>query len=250
MMSESEPGPRPPCPILTPRERRVAGVLVEKSRTTPEYYPMTVSAVMTACNQKTNRDPIVNYDIDDAEEILHGLRKRGGLIMVDAGGRVPRWKHEFYEWLKVSRPELAVLAELWLRGPQTEGDLRARAARMEKTLDLPGLQAILQALAARGLVHYLSPPGQKRGVIVAHGFYPPDELAKIRQTSAARFAAEDSLGHDHDPAHSGRSTVDHSAEIEALRGELTAIRSDVDDLRAALEATRGELLALKSELGA
>ncbi len=247
-MSESQPGSTPPCPILTPRERRVAGVLVEKSRTTPEYYPMTVSAVMTACNQKTNRDPIVNYDLDDAEEILHGLRKRGGLVMVDAGGRVPRWKHEFYEWLKVSRPELAVLAELWLRGPQTEGDLRARAARMEKTLDLPGLQAILQALSGRGLVHYLSPPGQKRGVVVAHGFYPPDELAKIRQSAAARFAAEDSLTNEHDAR--SRSTVDHSAELEALRGELNTLRSELDDLKAAFDATRTELLALKSALGA
>ena len=248
-MSESET-PVPPPPVLNARERRVAGVLVEKSRTTPEYYPMTVSAVMTACNQKTNRDPIVNYDVDDAEETLHALRKRGGLVMVDAGGRVPRWKHEFYEWLKVTRPELAVLAELWLRGPQTEGDLRARAVRMEKTLDLPGLQAILQALAARGLVHYLSPPGQKRGVVVAHGFYPPDELAKIRHTYAARFAAEDELGYDHDAGPSARAAVDHSAELETLHGELAALRSEVETLKTGLETLSADLAALKSALGA
>src|SRR3954454_20075176 len=147
---------------LTARERRVLGVLVEKAKTTPEYYPMTLAAIVTGSNQKANRDPVTNFDADDAEDILQGLRKKGAVVMVEAGGRVVRWKHTLYDWLKVSKVELAVLAELMLRGPQTEGDLRARASRMEPLADLPALQTILEALAPRGLVQYLSPPGQKR----------------------------------------------------------------------------------------
>src|SRR3954449_5782458 len=176
---------------LTPRERRILGVMVEKAKTTPEYYPLTIAAIVTGCNQKSNRDPVTNYDADDVEEILQGLRKKGAVVMVEAGGRVVRWKHTLYDWLKVSKVELAVVAELLLRGPQTEGDLRSRASRMEPFADLPALQAVLEALASRGLVVNLSPPGQKRGVVVTHGLYPPQELEKVRQAYAQSAAAGD-----------------------------------------------------------
>ena len=102
-----------------------------------------------------------------------------------------RWKHTMYQWLKASKVEMAVVAELLLRGPQTEGELRARASRMEPIADLPALQAILEALVPRGLVQYLSPPGQKRGVYVAHGLYPPEELEKVRQAFANRHAGDE-----------------------------------------------------------
>ena len=140
---------------LSPRERRVLGVLVEKAKTTPEYYPLTVAALVAGCNQKSNRDPVTNYDADDVEEILQGLRKKGAVVMVEAGGRVVRWKHTLYDWLKVTKVELAVIAELLLRGAQTEGDLRSRASRMEPLPDLPALQSVLESLA--------SDPGAKGG---------------------------------------------------------------------------------------
>ena len=111
------------------------GVLVEKAKTTPEYYPMTVAAIVAACNQKSNRDPVTNYDQDDVEETLQGLRKKGAVILIEGSGRVAKWKHTLYDWLKVTKVELAVLAELLLRGPQTEGELRARASRMEPLED-------------------------------------------------------------------------------------------------------------------
>ena len=88
----STPVPERTWVSLSPRERRVLGVLVEKAKTTPEYYPLTVAAIVTGCNQKSNRDPVVTYDADDAEEILQGLRKKGAAVMVEAGGRVVRWK--------------------------------------------------------------------------------------------------------------------------------------------------------------
>ena len=148
---------------LTNRERRILGVLVEKAKTTPEYYPLTIAALVTGCNQKSNRDPLTSYDADDVEEILQGLRKKGAVVMVEGSGRVVRWKHTLYDWLKVTKVELAVIAELLLRGAQTEGDLRSRAGRMEPLPDLPSLQAVLEALVAKDLAVYLSPPGVRRG---------------------------------------------------------------------------------------
>src|SRR5882757_2404823 len=91
--------------------------------------------------------------------------------------------------MKVTKVELAVMAELLLRGPQTEGDLRARASRMEPINDLPALETLLEALVPRGLVIFLSPPGQKRGVVVTHGLYPAAELEKVRQAYAQSAAA-------------------------------------------------------------
>jgi len=233
---------------LTARERRVLGVLVEKAKTTPEYYPMTVAAIVSGSNQKSNRDPVTNYDADDVEEILQGLRHKGAAVMVEAGGRVVRWKHTLYDWLKVSKVELAVLAELLLRGPQTEGDLRARASRMEPLPDLASLQSVLEALASRDLVKYLSPPGQKRGVVVTHGLYPPEEAEKVRQAfaSAAVSADEDEAL----PRSVGTREARSASGPPAWAAEIAAVRAEVEGLRATIEALAGELRDLKASLGA
>lgn len=232
---------------LNPRERRVLGVMVEKAKTTPEYYPMTIAAIVTACNQKTNRDPITNYDADDVEETLQGLRKKGATILVEGGGRVARWKHTLYDWLKVSKVELAVIAELLLRGPQTEGDLRARAGRMEPMADLGVLRAILEGLVPRKLAHFLSPPGQRRGVFVSHGLYPPEEFERVRQAFANRVADDDEV-----PARlsAAREELSATAAAPGWVGEVAALRSQVDDLRGRLEALTAEVRDLKSALGA
>ena len=251
-MSESQgtsgSGSGPSWVPLSPRERRVLGVMVEKAKTTPEYYPMSLAAIVTACNQKTNRDPVTNYDQDDVEEALHSLRKKGAAILVEGVGRVARWKHTLYDWLKVSKVELAVLAELLLRGPQTEGDLRARASRMEPLADLPALQAILEGLASRSLVQSLSPPGQRRGVYVAHGLYPPEELEKLRHAFAGRVAT----GDDETPARlsAARTELAAAAVAPGWATELTALRAEVDQLRGALEALTAEVRDLKAALGA
>src|SRR5579884_2854286 len=237
------PGPGPSWVPLNPRERRVLGVMVEKAKTTPEYYPMTLAAIVSACNQKTNRDPVTNYDPDDVEQTLQSLRKKGAAILVEGGGRVARWKHTLYDWLKVSKVELAVIAELLLRGPQTEGDLRARASRMEPLADLGVLRGILDALVPRKLVHFLSPPEQKRGVYVAHGLYPPEEFERVRQAFANRVADEDEA-----PARlsAAREGVAATAAAPGWVGEVAALRAQVDQLRTALEALTAEVRDLKS----
>jgi len=247
--TESTTGPGAAWVPLSPRERRVVGVLAEKGKTTPEYYPLTVAALVAGCNQKSNRDPITNYDQDDVEDALQSLRKKGATIMVESGsGRVPRWKHTLYEWLKVSKAELAVVIELLLRGPQTEGELRARAGRMEPLADLAALQTILEALTPRGLVVYLSPPGQKRGVLLTHGLYPPEELEKVRLAFAAAAAAG---GDEEAPARvsAARGELAAGALTPAWATEIAAVRAEVADLRTRLETVAADLRELKSALG-
>src|SRR5438270_13595490 len=90
---------------LTAPERRVLGVLVEKAKTTPEYYPLSEAAIVTGCNQKSNRDPITNYDLDDVLDILESLRKKGAVVRIEGTGRVARWRHTLYDWLKVEKAE-------------------------------------------------------------------------------------------------------------------------------------------------
>jgi uncharacterized protein YceH (UPF0502 family) len=239
----SSPDSEKPWVPLASRERRVLGVLVEKAKTTPEYYPMTVAALVSGSNQKSNRDPVTNYDADDVEETLQTLRKKGAAVMVEGGGRAVRWKHTLYDWLKVTKGELAVVAELLLRGPQTEGDLRSRASRMEPFPDLPALQTVLQALEGRGLVVVLSPRGQKRGVVVTHGLYPPDELEKLRQ-GFAHAVADDA--------------EDRPARLPGVRSEpagpglaeqVTSLRDEVDSLRGQVQDLASELRELKASLG-
>jgi uncharacterized protein len=232
---------------LKPRERRVVGVMVEKAKTTPEYYPMTVAAIVAACNQKSNRDPVTNYDQDDVEETLHGLRKKGVVILIEGSGRVAKWKHTLYDWLKVSKVELAVLAELLLRGPQTEGELRARVSRMEPLADLLALQAILDALTPRLLVVYLSPPGQKRGVFVTHGLYPPEELEKVRAAFADRTGSNEEV-----PTRLSSSRVDQAtaASVPGWSAEIASLRSELENLRGTVLALAAEVRELKSALGA
>src|SRR6476659_6652589 len=131
-MSEeyTPPGPNGPWPVLDAKARRVLGVLIEKAKTTPDAYPLTLNALVTGCNQKSNRDPIMELDEADVEETLRGLKAHAIVVKV-FGGRSERWRHLLYETWNVDKLELAILGELLLRGPQSEGDLRGRASRME-----------------------------------------------------------------------------------------------------------------------
>ena len=165
---------------LTPLERRVLGVLIEKQKTskTSDAYPMTLNSLTTGCNQKSNREPVMELSDEEVEETLLALNKR---ILVNKvqGGRVEKWRHLLYDLWKVSQVEMAILAELLLRGPQTEGDLRGRASRMNDIPDLETLRVLLSGLAARNLVVYVTPGG--RGAVVTHGFHPAVELEQERK---------------------------------------------------------------------
>ncbi len=246
---------KPAWKPLDARQRRVLGVLIEKAKTTPAGYPMSVNAIVTGCNQKNNRDPLTSYDDLDVEKALDELRTLGAVSEVDWLGRVSRYKHHAYQWLGASRPELAVMAELLLRGAQQLGELRTRAARMEPIADLAALKPLVDALVSRGLMLELTPPG--RGQVVSHNLYPPSELAEVRARlsdrvvppAPARVTSVDTA----DPrssADAGRAVVyqppgDHAAG-ESAPDRLARLAEAIVELREEVARLRERIAALES----
>jgi uncharacterized protein len=136
--------------ILRPAEVRVLGSLLEKDITTPEYYPLTLNALLNACNQKSNRDPMASYDEAAVTNALEALKARGFVtIVTGAGNRVPKYAHRISDRLNLGRRELALMCELMVRGPQTLGELRTHAARMYDFSDLDEVEACLNGMMER-----------------------------------------------------------------------------------------------------
>ncbi len=128
-------------------EVRVLGSLLEKEITTPEYYPLSLNALVNACNQKSNRDPVVHFDEETVERVLSMLRDKGLLLTATgAGSRVPKYGHRLSEKLNLGRRELAILCELMVRGPQTLGELRTRAERMHRFDDVSEVESVLDRM--------------------------------------------------------------------------------------------------------
>lgn len=150
---------------LTADEARVIGVLIEKAQTTPDAYPLTINAVVNGANQKNNRDPVTNIDDQAVLSALIGLRNKGLVVQQDGPGqRAPKFRHQFKEGLGVNTPEMVILAELLLRGPQTQGELRGRASRMHPLESLDMVKNVLQQLMTRPepLVKEVAPaPGSR-----------------------------------------------------------------------------------------
>jgi uncharacterized protein YceH (UPF0502 family) len=231
----------PPLDLL---ERRVLGVLVEKQKTSksPDAYPMSLNALTTGANQKSNRDPVLNLNEEQVEEALARCQKKG-LVFKITGGRVERWRHNLYDAWRIDKVELAVLAELLLRGPQTEGELRSRAARMEPIDDLDVLRGVLRPMAERTLVVYLTPE-ERRGAVLTHGFHDADELRRLKAAQAsAPVVLPPALPTTPSVASPPAVAVPRSSEIDDLRQRVAA-------LEAALQATREEFHQFKQSLGA
>lgn len=134
---------------LSPIEVRVLACLIEKSLSTPEYYPLTLNALTMACNQKSNRDPIMQLSDQDAVRALDSLRdRRLAWVVTLSGSRVPKYRHHMEDVYPLILPQLAVLCELMLRGPQTVGELRTHAGRLCSLTDTTEVQSILQQLMA------------------------------------------------------------------------------------------------------
>jgi hypothetical protein len=239
-------------------DRRVAGVLVEKAKTTPDVYPMTINALVAGCNQKSNRYPQMQVEPEDVEEALDRLRGLGAVVVVQGGSRVDKFRHQMYEWLGVDKAEMAVMTELMLRGAQTEGELRGRAARMEPIADLSSLRPIIDSLKAKGLVVGLTPAG--RGHVVTHNLYEPRELEKVRAQAAAMAGTQDA---GHEPAgHVPSDAVSRLAvpsqtdgggwqsELADLRRQVTELRSELADLAGEVSRGRHDIDRLKDALGA
>lgn len=136
-------------PILDAEEIRVLGALMEKSRTTPDYYPMTINALTAACNQKTSRKPVVQYDEEVIIATLHSLKKKGFVATATGGtSRAVKYKHNFGIVYPVDTAEVAILCLLFLRGPQTPGELNTNAGRLYEFESLEEVQSVLEKLAS------------------------------------------------------------------------------------------------------
>lgn len=225
-----------PWPALDLLERRMLGVLVEKAKTTPDAYPLSVNALVSGANQKSNREPILNVSELEVEDALGRLLRRG-LVERVQGGRVERWRHLLYAAWNADKIELAILGELLLRGPQTEGELRGRASRMEPIDDLDALRARLGPLVERRLVVYLS-PAERRGAQLTHGFHEPAELERLKSRAEA------------EPASSPPVAVRSAPPSAPAADELNALRQRVADLENALRAVQEDVRSLKQSLGA
>jgi uncharacterized protein len=223
--------------MLSHAELRVLGCLIEKQLATPQAYPLTEAAVVTACNQASNRDPVVSYDVNVVRRALIGLRQHGFARMVQKpGDRAPKHKHLLDDALELSQAQSAVLAVLLLRGPQTAAELRTRTERLHRFAGVEEVDAVLRALAERpggALVALLERrPGQKEARW-GHLLLDPD--AEDAPTGAAASAAGAAGGDDlEQPAVARVSLVQLAAEVTELREEVAALRAQVAALRAAL----------------
>jgi len=200
-------------PLLHPVEVRVLGALLEKEITTPEYYPLSLNALVNACNQKSNRDPAVNFDESTVEQALHSLRDKGLLLSITgAGSRVQKYAHRFSEKLNLGRPELAILCELMLRGPQTLGELRTRAERMHAFDDLEQVQSVIDRLPEL-IVKLERRPGEKESRFAHLLSGPPAVSHSVSQTDAELPAPQ---RHD---------------RITTLETEVAQLRQELEDLK-------------------
>jgi uncharacterized protein YceH (UPF0502 family) len=236
---------------LPPVERRVLGVLVEKQKTskTADSYPLTLNALTTGCNQKSNRDPVLDLSEFEVEDALAGLQKKS-LVTRITGGRVERFRHELYDRWTRNGPQLAVLAELLLRGPQTKGELRGRAARMDPIDTLDQLDEILKPLIERMLVVWLTEP-DRRGAVLTHGFHSPDEIPGLKaHATTAPSATQTPATVLATPAPRGNSdTGPDPHALAALEARLTDAVEEIARLKAAVAALEAHLADLRKQLG-
>lgn len=241
-MSDAEDSSLPPITELTRAQRRVLGVLVEKGITTPEVYPLTLKSVTTGCNQKSNRDPVANYDEDRVETVLEELRELGLIAMVyTESGRTPRYRHYMRKRFTVTEPQLAILTELLLRGQQAVGELRTRASRMAPIETLEQLRTELEGLAAAGLVRS-DGPLDRRGVEVDHNLYPANEKQPMRARASTESDASSA------PSRSSYAGASPAAVVDpGLSNRVSELESTCQDLRAENASLTASLAALRED---
>jgi uncharacterized protein len=202
---------------LTAVEARVLGSLMEKEMTTPEYYPLSLNSLVNACNQKSNRNPVVAYDEVMVMQALDGL-KADHLVSQSNVSRVPKYEHLVAKTFNLVTRELAILGILLLRGPQSMGELRSRTERMYAFRDLDEVNETLQSLAEMGLVRQLPrQPGQKEARFV-HLFSDEEELPTAGQPSQESAEPQAATRAD---------------RIAVLEEEVAALRAELAELRLA-----------------
>ena len=223
-MTDESPEAAEPL-VLSAPERRILGCLIEKERATPQNYPLTLNSLRLACNQTTNRDPITDYDEPTLEEALASLRQQGlTRIVYSTSNRAAKYRHVLGDAWKLDDEELAVLAVLFLRGPQTVGEIKGRTERLASFADLGAVQATLERLAARGagalVVRHERRPGQK-DARWAHLLAGDDEVDA--------WAGADAGGYEPDiapvPPRGASAVSELRAEVDGLRAEVEGVQA-------------------------
>ena len=220
-------------PILDVVETRVLGALLEKSITTPEYYPLSLNALVNACNQKSNREPVMVLDENSVRDAGSALGHKG-FVAVLRDSRATKYEHRLPEVLNLGRREEAVLCELLLRGPQTPGELRGRTERLHAMDEIADVQSTLQKMMERqpALVAPLPrQPGTKE-IRYAHLLSGEPALAEPPSLSAS----------------TPRSSSGNTAETSALKEQVAALEETVATLRRQVEDLHGKVDRLLQQL--
>jgi uncharacterized protein YceH (UPF0502 family) len=255
-MEDTEGNDQPRITSLSSRQRRIVGVLVEKGFTTPAGYPLTLKAVVTGCNQTSNRQPVVSYSEDDVLDALNELRELGLVAVVHTdSGRSERYRHYLRRRFDFSEPQLAILIELLLRGRQTLGNLRSRASRMVAIDSLDQLRQEVTGLMEQGFV-YADGPLERRGIEVDHNLYGESEKRRQQQrsnepqasaatgtsTAAVVPQAANTTGSEQKP-----SVLTES--VESLKLENVELRRELSELQEQFNQVREDVNRLRYDLG-
>ena len=201
---------------LNGTELRVLGALIEKELTTPEYYPLSLNALVNACNQKSNREPVLSLDESEVTRALDSLRFKQFALVSGMGGRVAKYRHALVEKFRFSPAELALLCELMVRGPQTVGELRTRGERMHPFADLAEVESVLEDLMER------TPPVVTR---------LPRQPGRKEPRYCQLFAGEPDLTEVAAPETQRSGGSAESEKIAKLEQELSELRQEVSALR-------------------
>jgi hypothetical protein len=216
-----------PPPILSSLEARVLGVLVEKQRSVPDTYPLSLNAIVAGCNQKTSRDPIMTVSDADAQAAIDSL-KAASLVVETSGGRVMRYAHNAERVLELPAQSVALLAVLMLRGAQTAGELRINCDRLHRFADISAVEGFLHELAARAagalVVELPRSPGT-RETRWAHLLGGAPAIDAMTATTAFAAAPDSAT----------------TSELTALRDTVAALQDEVSALKAALAQLRADL---------
>jgi uncharacterized protein YceH (UPF0502 family) len=213
-------------------EIRVLGCLIEKQRTTPDVYPLSLNSLRLACNQSTNRDPVVDYDEQTVVEALRRLALRGWTRLASAGGRARKYRHLLADAFGLDDAEVSLLAVLMLRGPQTPGELKQRGQRLHDFTDLAAVQETLDRLVERGQVAcHERRPGQKEDRY-------EQLLGDMAAEPASPLVAE---ADEQDPLSTAPGHPKALEELTPAEDRLTRLEREVGELRSELAALRADL---------
>lgn len=232
-MNDENPLPHDPLSLV---ETRILGCLIEKEATTPDIYPLTLNSLVNACNQKSNRAPVLELDDEAVSAGLESLRhKRLALLVTQTASRVAKYKHSLDNHYPLPNPQVAILAELLLRGPQTAGELRTRCERMSHFEDLDAMRDELEQLLTRPTPLIIELPRQpgKKDARFSHLLSGPIDLEALASAAAPSGAPV---------------KVDVAMALPAeAEARIAALEATVSEQSEALAALREELAAFRSQ---